>query len=62
MEDHGGNLTLDDRPGGGAAVSWYFNDGHGAGRSPARALRTRFSSRLMAHDILIVDDEADIRL
>ena len=63
MEEHGGNLILDDRPGGGASVRLIFVNRVGCdrSRSPRRALERGYS-RLMARDILIVDDEADIRL
>ena len=47
MEDHGGRIALDDRP-----------------RRPGRRRDARLAAedRRMAHEILIVDDEPDIRL
>jgi two-component system nitrogen regulation sensor histidine kinase NtrY len=43
MEDHGGDLTLGDRPGGGAAVTLVFKTGTGAALSMRPQARTRFS-------------------
>ena len=43
MEDHGGDLTLGDRPGGGAAVTLVFKTGTGAALNMRPQARTRFS-------------------
>jgi two-component system nitrogen regulation sensor histidine kinase NtrY len=43
MEDHGGDLTLGDRPGGGAAVTLVFKTGTGAASGTPPLVRTRFS-------------------
>ncbi|HEX3066816.1 MAG TPA: ATP-binding protein, partial [Dongiaceae bacterium] len=43
MEDHGGDLTLGDRPGGGAAVTLVFKTGTGVASSTRPLVRTRFS-------------------
>ena len=51
MEDHGGRLLLEDRA-----------DGPGAVATLIAAARDGSGRRQMAHDILIVDDEPDIRL
>ena len=62
VEDHGALLQLDDRPGGGAIVRVTFrhsraDDGGRSGGAERRHWRGR-----MAAEILIVDDEADIRM
>ena len=43
MEDHGGDLTLGDRPGGGATVTLVFKVGTGAASNARPQARTRFS-------------------
>ena len=59
MEDHGGELILEDRADGEAGRP---------GQSDLPSHRDAFRQRqrepagIMAHDILIVDDEADIRM
>ena len=59
MEDHGGTLSLDDRPDGPGAVATLVLPQSPAG-PPAAAGRGQGCR--MAHEILIVDDEPDIRM
>ena len=77
MEDHNGDLLIEDRDGGGARVSLVFKEATGGARLAETAPRSSRSSssrpmlpsctpmanhqQAMTEDILIVDDEADIR-
>ena len=61
MEDHGGSLILGDAEGGGALIRAEFARMQGRPANGGVIEKRRRSRLHMAHDILIVDDEVDIR-